>query len=66
MKNIVCPYPSCGEVYEDEGECVSYHGEGEPVVVGCGQCGQDFEVHETVVRTYETKAVPIVELSQRR
>ncbi len=52
---IKCPH--CLVVYEDEGSCISYHGtedKGSPYEVTCGDCGIDFQVHETVTRTYET------------
>ena len=50
---IRCPH--CSAVYEDEGSCISYQGtEDKPYEVTCGSCEVDFQVHETVSRTYET------------
>ncbi len=55
-KTIFCPW--CDAIYEDEdGNCISYWGEDAPAGVICGHCDKVFEVHETVVRTYETKQI---------
>ena len=53
--SIWCPW--CATAYEDEGHCVSFWGEDAPVEAQCGHCEKMFEVHETVVRSYETKKI---------
>ncbi len=57
---IICPY--CHAPYDDsdDPQCVSYWGEESgPVVVEClnEHCEKEFEVHETVVRTYKTEKI---------
>jgi len=51
---ICCPY--CGIEYELEGgsSCVTYHGDGDTVVLECGACLKLFFVHEHVSRTWST------------
>lgn len=53
---IWCPH--CGAEYDDEDVmCLSYCGEDGPVIVTCLTCEKEFEVDETVRRTYETKVL---------
>lgn len=54
-KKIICPH--CGKQHIDEEyDYISYHGD-ESHEIGCQDCGKDFLVNETVIRTYDTEKI---------